>query len=663
LEIHSDQGLGTSTQVQAENGTTVKIFENSTFQSLEGNGDLVLDSAQIITDVSGFDGDIFGTGGVTHTGTGTHSNVIYTSVYTGDFEMNGTGALDLTFSDAYSGDLTLSDGTLDVLFQGTFGGTLIFTKGSLILNEQNGVTGPLGGYFSDTNTLTLDSDRSVEIGPLEEIGGLAGSGNLVIGNEVIFGGNSLPTEFSGTTSGSGNFHKAGNSTLELTGNANHTGETIIEDGRLWLQTTGTLSSTSAIEVQSMGAFEVTGVNGGFTLGKDQVLKGNGAVIGAFSIEGTIAPGSSVGTLSTNAHVDLKSGATYEWEISDWSGSAGTGYDQWTPSTIDFLGPWTVKIVDLNMVNFSETNQIFEIINGSSSNHVGFDVNNVTIDTSGASTSFGGTWSIQQNSDKIELVYTTADTDGPTITLRGTTPQFIECATANYVEAGASASDDSGETFDTDDAPATFTIGGVPINVLTLGNYQVTYDVSDSAGNPATTVTRTVIVRDTTSPTLFGVGPPVLLECASSTYAPFSLTGFDACDGLIPAVVGGDVIPVDGSGIVTTPGTYTETYTATDSSGNSSQVSRTVTVQDTTGPAISLNGSSPMFIECNIETYSEPNATAQDSCEGSITVNISGDTVKEDELGDYAVNYSAFDSAGNPASQVTRTVTVRGKGLT
>ena len=41
----------------------------------------------------------------------------------------------------------------------------------------------------------------------------------------------------------------------------------------------------------------------------------------------------------------------------------------------------------------------------------------------------------------------------------------------------------------------------PVNTSVLGTYTVTYDVTDSSGNEAVQVTRTVIVEDTTPPVI------------------------------------------------------------------------------------------------------------------------------------------------------------------
>ena len=82
----------------------------------------------------------------------------------------------------------------------------------------------------------------------------------------------------------------------------------------------------------------------------------------------------------------------------------------------------------------------------------------------------------------------ADTTPPVITLLGSNPQFIELHTS-YTELGAIVSDDSGERI----VPQ---INSSSVDTNQTGNYTVTYDATDDAGNDATQVNRTVIVQNT-----------------------------------------------------------------------------------------------------------------------------------------------------------------------
>src|SRR5258708_29059407 len=85
-----------------------------------------------------------------------------------------------------------------------------------------------------------------------------------------------------------------------------------------------------------------------------------------------------------------------------------------------------------------------------------------------------------------------------------------------------------------------------------------------------------------------------LECHATTYAEQGASASDACDtGLSSATVGGDIVNVNA------PGAYVVTYNATDASGNhADQVTRTVTVSDTTKPVITLTGPASVTVECH-----------------------------------------------------------------
>src|SRR5204863_7617309 len=82
--------------------------------------------------------------------------------------------------------------------------------------------------------------------------------------------------------------------------------------------------------------------------------------------------------------------------------------------------------------------------------------------------------------------------------------------------------------------------------------------------------------------------------------------------------------------------YTLTYTSTDVSGNSSSVTRTVVVRDTIAPVITIAGANPMTNECHV-AFTDPGASANDACEGSVSVSTSG-SVNANTPGTYTLTY-------------------------
>ncbi len=245
--------------------------------------------------------------------------------------------------------------------------------------------------------------------------------------------------------------------------------------------------------------------------------------------------------------------------------------------------------------------------------------------------------------------TPPDTTVPVITLVGANPQTIE-AGSGYVELGATATD-----IHDGDLTTSIVIDASAVITTTTGSYPVTYDVSDSSGNDAAQVTRTVTVVDTTAPVITLVGAnPQTIE-AGSGYVELGATATDIHDGdLTTSIV------IDASAVITTAtGSYPVTYDVSDSSGNdAAQVTRTVTVVDTTAPVITLVGANPQTIEAG-SGYVELGATATDIHDGDLTTSIVIDAsaVIATATGSYPVTYDVTDTEGNDAAQVTRTVTV------
>jgi hypothetical protein len=81
------------------------------------------------------------------------------------------------------------------------------------------------------------------------------------------------------------------------------------------------------------------------------------------------------------------------------------------------------------------------------------------------------------------------------------------------------------------------------------------------------------------------------------------------------------------------------------------------VSDTTPPAITLIGLSSITINQG-DTYTDEGATATDDTDGDITTNIiTVNPVDTATAGTYTITYNVSDIAGNPATEVTRSVVV------
>jgi hypothetical protein len=191
--------------------------------------------------------------------------------------------------------------------------------------------------------------------------------------------------------------------------------------------------------------------------------------------------------------------------------------------------------------------------------------------------------------------------------------------------------------------------------LSLGTNVVVLSAFDTSGN-VTTSTNTVVVADTT--------PPVIVYAFTSLTLSTTSTN---CEAVLPDLTGTNYIIAldDCSGTVTVSqdppagtllpsGTNQVVLSAFDSSGNTTNLTNTVIVADTSAPIITLLGPNPLTNECH-SPFTDPGATAQDNCAGAVVVTASS-PVNPDATGIYTIQYVASDPSGNTATN-TRTVYV------
>ena len=173
-----------------------------------------------------------------------------------------------------------------------------------------------------------------------------------------------------------------------------------------------------------------------------------------------------------------------------------------------------------------------------------------------------------NSATATRVIRVVDVTKPVITLTGDANIALTVGDI-YTEVGATVSDNV-------DTNLQVVIGGTTVNTAIAETYTITYNVSDTAGNVADEVTRTVIVSeapDITKPVITLVGESTVNLIIGNSYTDAGASAFDNEDGdITSSIVTNNT--VDSS----TVGTYSVSYNVTDSQGNvATTVTRTIHV--------------------------------------------------------------------------------------
>ena len=442
------------------------------------------------------------------------------------------------------------------------------------------------------------------------------------------------------------------------------GSTYTDEGATATDLSGdiTVTSTSTVDTSIVGSYTVT-----YTAAD---ASGNEAttVTRTVNVVDTTAP---VITITGDNPVTIELGSTYTDEgatATDLSGDITVT----STSTVDtsIVGSYTVTYTAADAsgneattvtrtVNVVDTTAPVITITGD--NPVTIELGSTYTDEGATATDLSGDITVTSTSTvdtsivgSYTVTYTAADASGneattvtrtvnvvdttaPVITITGDNPVTIELG-STYTDEGATATDLSGDITVTSTST---------VDTSVVGSYTVTYTAADASGNEATTVTRTVNVVDTTAPVITITGDnPVTIELGS-TYTDAGATATDNYDTEISVTTTGFV---DSDTI----GVYTLTYTATDSSGNTTTATRTVNVVDTTAPVITLNGDNPTTIEVGT-TFTDPGASASDNYDTEISVTVSGE-VNSENLGSYTLTYTATDNSGNTTT-ATRIVNV------
>jgi formylglycine-generating enzyme required for sulfatase activity len=332
-----------------------------------------------------------------------------------------------------------------------------------------------------------------------------------------------------------------------------------------------------------------------------------------------------------------------YNYTDSNGNAASTVTR-TVTVVDTTAPILSIIGDQNLTH--EAGLSYTDSNATWSDHV--DGSGIVTASESVDSNTPGTYVLSYNytdsngnaASTVSRTVTVVDLTAPVLTVTGDQNVTHE-AGLSYTDANATWSDH------VDGNGLVTSSGSVDSN--TPGTYVLNYNYTDSNGNAASIVTRTVTVVDTTAPILSIIGDQNITHEAGLSYTDANATWSDHVDG-------SGLVTSSGSVDSNTPGTYVLSYNYTDTNGNvASTVTRTVTVVDTTAPILSIIGDQNITHEAGL-VYSDANATWSDHVDGNGII-ASSESVDSNTLGTYVLNYNYTDSNGNAASTVTRTVTV------
>ena len=200
---------------------------------------------------------------------------------------------------------------------------------------------------------------------------------------------------------------------------------------------------------------------------------------------------------------------------------------------------------------------------------------------------GSTFAIGTTTVKVTAIDIVGNTTTKTftITVRDTTPPVITSVSPNLtIEAtsssGAAVSYAPAVAFDAV-GPVTYSYSKASGSTFAIGTTTVTVTATDAYCNVSAPRTFTVTVRDTTPPVITSVSPNLTIEATSAAGATVSYAAAAATDAVGPITI----TYSKASGTTFAIGTTTVAVTAKDAYGNPSTQTFTVTVRDTTPPAI------------------------------------------------------------------------------
>jgi autotransporter-associated beta strand protein len=274
------------------------------------------------------------------------------STISGASSSDRVGTLDFNASTAYTLN-SYSGGTMN--FVNSFGqdSVVTFTSAANILTSSAGST---GGRSLQNNSANLDIvfNGSLDIGSsvTDTVNTIGGAGDFVVKGNI----------FSTTVGSVRGLNKTGAGLLEMRGDNNsYNGSTSIFNGTISVTNGAVLTGTTvrvAPSIGNSGTLLVNGTAGAVVVSARGILAGGGTV-GDVKLENGsfLKPGNSPGLL-TAASSTWAAGSTYNWEIDNATGTAGTNWDVFSVtgaldlSALSSNAKMNLVLESLSIANFS-----------------------------------------------------------------------------------------------------------------------------------------------------------------------------------------------------------------------------------------------------------------------------------------------------------------------
>ena len=351
---------------------------------------------------------------------------------------NGAGRWTLSGTNAYTGKTTVNAGTLQFAKMASLYNNTPASWTPTNINVLAGATlavnvdsaGTDGFNSSNLNTLIGNISTGVTTAAL----GLQNGATIGIDTSTATGatftqGNAI-TNSTGTFGGGIGLTKLGTGRLVLDKTNTYTGATNITSGTLEISGSGSINSTSAINVAGGASFIYNSstaltvaptLNG--TEGNRASFSGSGTISAPMtlnSLDSVLAPGNSPG-IQVFGVSQIWESFTYEWELNDWANQVpGTGGNidqiQITGGLTLSGTSYALNIFSLDALNaaglvganggnlFTETSKSWTILT-TTTGISGFNASTWTLDTAGFLDEEAGSWSLASTGNDLVLSYT------------------------------------------------------------------------------------------------------------------------------------------------------------------------------------------------------------------------------------------------------------------